>query len=86
MMAAITAKQKNKDAKIIVLEKLGVPGKKLGATGNGKCNISNIKCEHHEAVLNVFKGLGIITRTDEAGRIYPYSEDAKDVVLSLIHI
>ena len=84
MMAAITAKQKNKDAKIIVLEKLGVPGKKLGATGNGKCNISNIKCEHHEAVLNVFKGLGIITRTDKAGRIYPCSEDAKDVVRALV--
>ena len=84
MMAAITAKQKNKDAKIIVLEKLGVPGKKLGATGNGKCNISNVKCEQHEAVLNVFKGLGIITRTDKAGRIYPCSEDAKDVVRALV--
>lgn len=84
MMAAITAKKENKDANIIVLEKLDAPGKKLGATGNGKCNISNVNCNGYRDVLEVFQELGVMTRTDGSGRIYPYSEDAKDVVNSLV--
>ncbi|MDY2959925.1 MAG: aminoacetone oxidase family FAD-binding enzyme [Hornefia sp.] len=83
MMAAVTAKRENNNAKIIVLEKLGVPGKKLGVTGNGRCNISNINCKNHAKVLEVFKSIGVLTRIDGEGRLYPYSEDAKDVVTAL---
>lgn len=39
MMAAIIAAQNNK--KVCILEKLNKPGKKLLATGNGKCNFTN---------------------------------------------
>lgn len=39
MMAAITAARRNK--KVIIIEKLDKAGKKLLATGNGKCNFTN---------------------------------------------
>lgn len=41
MMAAITAARENK--KVCILEKLDKAGKKLLATGNGKCNFTNDK-------------------------------------------
>lgn len=39
MMAAITAARSNK--RVCIIEKLNKPGKKLLATGNGKCNFTN---------------------------------------------
>ena len=39
MMAAITAARENK--KVCIIEKLDKAGKKLLATGNGKCNFTN---------------------------------------------
>ena len=61
MMAAITAARENK--KVCILEKLDKAGKKLLATGNGKCNYTNAvmhaECFHGdhsfiEQVLNQF--------------------------------
>lgn len=43
MMAAITAS--NKGAKVVIYEKSDRIGKKLLATGNGKCNLSNTNME-----------------------------------------
>jgi hypothetical protein len=79
-------------------------GKKLLATGNGRCNLDNenIAPECYftsdpvalEALLQTvnaadplawFGSLGLLTRTDEAGRIYPYSNQAADVVNLLLH-
>ncbi len=68
---------------IFIVEKNDVLGRKILSTGNGRCNLSNIKCPGHEDVLRFFSGIGVITRTDEEGRIYPYSEDAKDVADAL---
>lgn len=41
MMAAITAAESG--AKVLLVEKLGKVGKKLLATGNGRCNFTNLK-------------------------------------------
>lgn len=84
MMAAISAADNNPDADIVIVEKNSVPGKKLRATGNGRCNLSNSSCPHHLFVLERFQNLGLFTRTDGSGRIYPYSEDAADVVRILV--
>ena len=65
--------------RIAVIEKKEVPGKKLSATGNGRCNLSNIACTERETVDSFFDCLGLLTRTDEAGRMYPYSEEAGEV-------
>lgn len=65
--------------RIALIEKKEVPGKKLSATGNGRCNLSNTACTEREEVDSFFDCLGLLTRTDEAGRMYPYSEEAGEV-------
>lgn len=41
MMASVSAKEKNKKAKVLVLEKNSSLGKKLLITGGGRCNVTN---------------------------------------------
>lgn len=69
--------------RIGVLEKKEVPGKKLSATGNGRCNLSNAVCADREEVDGFFDAIGLVTRTDEAGRMYPYGEEASEVAALL---
>ena len=69
---------------VFITEKNDILGRKILSTGNGRCNLSNVKCPGHEEVLCFFDSIGVITRTDEEGRIYPYSEDARDVADALI--
>ena len=79
LSAAITAKHENSNKKILILEKKDVLGKKLSQTGNGRCNISNVKAEHLETVMDFLSSNGIFL-AEEDGRLYPNSFDAKDVV------
>lgn len=83
MTAAICAKEKNPTLDVLIIEKKEQMGKKLLATGNGKCNLSNTSCGSYQKTLAFFAGLGLLTRTDEAGRIYPYTEEAKAVCQAL---
>ena len=71
-------------------------GKKILATGNGKCNISNnvidagcyntplvagyFKKFDQVQTLKYFEQLGIFTYADEAGRRYPLSNSANTVL------
>lgn len=41
MMAAISAKENNKDAEVLILEKMDKVGRKLLITGKGRCNITS---------------------------------------------
>lgn len=79
MAAAISAKETNPRLRVLILEKKNQMGKKILASGNGKCNLSNIRCENYRQTLEFFSRLGLITRTDSAGRIYPYTEEARAV-------
>ena len=79
-------------------------GKKLLATGNGRCNLDNrditperyftsspkalrrlLSAVDEAAPLAWFESLGLYPRTDEAGRVYPYSNQAADVLALLEH-
>lgn len=84
--------------KIIILEKQNRPGKKLLATGGGRCNLSNIHASPEfyygdsslifpvfdifgfEDTARFFDSLGMLIRTDEAGRAYPYSGKSATVL------
>ena len=93
MTAAICAAERGK--KVLILEKGDRVGRKLLATGNGKCNLANtastvgryntrfvdeILAEYPlGAQSEFFLGLGLLTR-ENAGRIYPYSEQASTVL------
>lgn len=80
MAAAISAKKINAGLSVLMLEKLDVLGKKVAASGNGRCNISNLNAFGAPLVIDFLKGCNIPLRESEEGRLYPYNEDARSVV------
>ena len=94
LAAAVTAKSLG-IGKIAVLERLPRVGKKILATGNGRCNLSHtpITAEDFRGSVDVapileefgdvktfFETLGLYTRTDDAGRMYPHTMTATSVL------
>ena len=87
---------------ITLLEKLPRPGKKLLATGNGRCNIANAGAarEHYYNAagqnpafvqpalqkftqknnLAFFRNMGLLTKEEENGKLYPMGEQAVAVL------
>lgn len=63
----------------VLLEKNGILGRKIMATGGGRCNITNTACAHCDLTLDFFKSLGMELYHDTEGRYYPYSNQARDV-------
>ena len=43
LMAAYGAAKANPDARIVILEKMPRPGRKILFTGKGRCNFTNLK-------------------------------------------
>ena len=100
MMAALTAAENGRS--VVLLERQSRVGRKLLATGNGRCNLDNegITPESYSSAdraaldallrtvnaadpLGWFRALGLYTRADETGRVYPYSNQAADVLALL---
>lgn len=84
LVSAITAKRKAPGLSVLIMEKNPMLGRKILSTGNGRCNLSNFGCLYHDEILDFFGSIGIVTRTGQDGRIYPYTEDAKDVREALV--
>lgn len=84
LACAVRLKQNRPHEEIIILERMPQPGKKILATGNGRCNLSNIRAEHYECVNRFFSSIGLMTRADDEGRVYPYSNQASTVLEFLI--
>ena len=74
----------DKDISVVILEKNEMPGKKIMATGGGRCNITNKACPGCDLTLDFFRSRGLETYCDEEGRYYPYSNYAPDVVKILM--
>ncbi|MCQ2550868.1 MAG: aminoacetone oxidase family FAD-binding enzyme [Clostridia bacterium] len=83
MACAITAKLNDPSLKVIILEKNDKLGRKIYATGNGRCNITNQQCDEFRLVLSFFEKIGVLTKLEDEGRFYPYSQEAKEVVKAL---
>ena len=79
MAAALEAAEANPAARILVVEKNNQPGRKIRATGNGRCNISNEKARDSRQAVQLLEKWGIAVRTLDSGLMYPYSESAGDV-------
>ena len=47
-------------------------GRKLRATGNGRCNITNVNAEGFSEVTSFLSSLGIVTKTNDNGFLYLY--------------
>ena len=85
-----------KGVAVTVLEKADRVGKKLLATGNGKCNLSNINVSVDDyndvrvkdvllrytpqRIIEEFASMGLLTKVDSEGRVYPYCEIANAVL------
>ncbi len=69
---------------VLVLEKNVEPGRKIRATGSGRCNITNTAAAGYTEILKFFRRIGLMTRVYENGLVYPYSESAADVAALLI--
>ncbi len=80
MATAITIAQNYPDIPVMILEKNSQLGKKLLATGNGRCNITNSTIPGVEKIIDFLNTIGIFTREEDDGRIYPFSGKAEDVV------
>ena len=83
LAAAVEAGMAGFGHRVILIEKRQGTGSKICASGNGRCNLSNEACPDVRITLEFFGRIGVLTRTDEAGRIYPYSEEAADVERAL---
>lgn len=83
MATAIVAKMNKPELNILILEKNAVVGKKLMATGNGRCNLTNQDCDEFRIALAFFEKIGVLAKSDEEGRFYPYSQEAKEVVKAM---
>jgi len=99
MMAAGRASERG--ARVLLLEKNNSLGLKILATGNGRCNITNISADDKrkisvyganskflfsafnkfgvDSALKFFSGLGIATKTEDHGRVFPRSDRASEV-------
>jgi len=93
--AAVAAKEANPAAEVMIAEKLPRIGKKILATGNGRCNLGNVNIlpEHYHGGLSntmqiiekfdltsFFASLGVFCIADDSGRLYPHSNTATSVV------
>lgn len=84
LAAAITAARINESASITILEKKEKPAAKLLATGNGRCNITNASCQDLAMTSEFLSSVGIVTRVEDEGRMYPVSGRAQDVYTALL--
>lgn len=93
VMTALTCGGKNKS--VAIIDAGSFVGKKLLSTGNGKCNLSNnnmnssffnqnidifLKQFNEKDTINFFEKIGLVTKVDDCGRVYPFSNVAKSVV------
>ncbi len=82
--AASFIKELNEDGlRVCVLEKNDAPGRKINATGGGRCNLTNEACPEKDMTLDFFRSIGIETWHDSEGRYYPYTNKASDVTKAL---
>lgn len=98
LAAAIAAAETNPSISVVIAERLDRIGRKLLATGSGRCNLSNKnlseKAYHGsvramEVIRNTtfaedfFGSLGVLCIADEQGRMYPNSNSAATVLNAL---
>jgi len=98
LAAAIFAKRTAPSLSAAVIERLPKVGKKILATGNGRCNLSNVMVSTETysgtckellsstqkfSVTDFFSSLGVICEADSAGRVYPRCRSAASVLDAL---
>ena len=102
MMAALSARSQGAD--VTILERNPRVGKKILATGNGRCNFTNVTanvtCYHGKnpdfiygalsafdvsKTMGFFEKLGIAPRVEDAGKVFPMSDQASSILDVLLY-
>lgn len=100
LVCAISIKRSAPCEKVTVYERNPRVGKKILATGNGRCNLTNVNLTGSqyrnysfakyalsefspESNISFFNSLGLFTKTDSVGRVYPLSGKAESVLDTL---
>lgn len=76
---ALEIKRLAPELDVVILERNDAIGRKLRATGNGRCNIANTGYESYAEVSDFLARSGVAFRVYGNGLVYPYSESAADV-------
>ena len=84
LAAAASFIKETGNGSVCILEKNGTLGRKINATGGGRCNLTNKACPEKDMTLDFFRNLGIETWEDSEGRYYPYTNKASDVTKALV--
>lgn len=93
-------------ARVIIIERNDILGKKLLMTGNGRCNLTQAEFDLRKLVekfgengkflfsslsvfgtketIEFFNKLGLETKVERGGRVFPASDDSHDVLNTLI--
>ena len=96
LAAAISAKKSNRNLSVLLIEALPKIGKKILATGNGRCNLTNLNAQTQsyntkavsyimnnyspEKIVDFFSSIGLECVADEEKRVYPMSNSATSVL------
>lgn len=102
LMTAVAIAKAKTSCKVLVIEHHQRTGKKLMATGNGRCNLTNYNifsdayygtgkyyanklfnkytCKY---ITEYFSEIGLLTRADTEGRVYPISNNVASVLDSI---
>lgn len=99
MVAAISAKKANSNLSVLIVEALPKIGKKILATGNGRCNLTNMNAVSKryntkavssvinryspERIVEFFSSVGLECVVDAESRVYPMSNTATSVLDAL---
>jgi len=85
LAAAVAYMRREPHGRLVLLEANDACGKKLLATGNGRCNISNLSADDYGKTKDFFKSIGVLFRIEDGGRAYPMSGQALSVRDALTH-
>jgi len=85
MAAAVAFIRRESRARLVIIEANEACGKKLLATGSGRCNISNLSADGYTEIKDFFRSIGVLFRVEDGGRAYPMSGQALSVRDALVH-
>jgi len=84
LAAAVSYLRRPSCGALLLLEANEACGKKLLATGGGRCNVSNLSADEYGMVKKFFESVGVLFRVEEEGRAYPMSGQAASVRDALV--
>ena len=78
-LSAAIAYKRACHGELLIIEVNPEAGRKILATGNGKCNLTNTNAPGFRQTKEFFESLGVMLDVDDEGRVYPHGRQASVV-------